>query len=315
MKKVKKQLNTFEQVYEIIKSIPRAKVLTYGIISLMMNRRISAAAVGWALNGLANKKDRKYSMETVPWFRVVNAQGKISTKFPSNVIDKNGQPVKLQRILLENEGILFNEDGSIELSRYLFLPGKKMTKSNEKKRCFGTGNSLYEVYHDTEWAVPSHDDQHLFQMLILEGAQAGLSWETVLKKRSAYKKAFHNFNPKKVATMTDAQLHALTQNPDIIRNRLKIFSARKNAQAFLRIQKEFGSFDAYLWEFVDGKPIINHWKHLKDAPTTTAQSDALSKDLKKRGMSFVGSTIIYAFMQAVGMVNDHSKECWRHSTH
>lgn len=186
-------------------------------------------------------------------------------------------------------------------------------KSNTKKRCFGTGNKLFEKYHDTEWAVPSHDDTHLFEMLILEGAQAGLSWETILKKRKGYRKAFHNFSPHKVAAMTDKQLEALTQNPDIIRNRLKIFAARKNAQAFLQIQKEFGSFDAYVWKFVDGKPIINHWKSLKDAPTTTAQSDALSKDLKKRGMSFIGSTIIYAFMQAIGMVNDHSKECWRYN--
>lgn len=188
-----------------------------------------------------------------------------------------------------------------------------MAKLNEKKRCFGTGNPLYEVYHDTEWGIPSHDDQHLFEMLILEGAQAGLSWETVLNKRAGYKKAFHNFNPKKVAAMTDAQLEALRQNPDIIRNRLKIAAARKNALAFLAIQKEFGSFDAYLWKFVDGKPIINHWKHLSSAPTTTAQSDALSKDLKKRGMTFVGSTIMYAYMQAVGMANDHAKDCWRYS--
>lgn len=182
---------------------------------------------------------------------------------------------------------------------------------NIKKRCFGTSNELYEIYHDTEWGTPSHDDQHLFEMLILEGAQAGLSWETVLKKRKGYKKAFHNFNPKKVAAMTDKELQALTQNPDIIRNRLKIAAARKNAKAFLEIQKEFGSFDTYVWKFVKGKPIINHWKSLKDAPTTTEQSDALSKDLKKRGMSFVGSTIMYAFMQAVGMVNDHAKDCWR----
>ena len=149
-------------------------------------------------------------------------------------------------------------------------------------------------------------------MLILEGVQAGLSWETVLKKRQGYRKAFHNFNPYKVAAMSDKELGTLLKNPDIIRNRLKISAARKNAQAFVQIQKEFGSFDAYVWKFVNGKPIINHWKHLKDAPTKTAESDELSKDLKKRGMSFVGSVIIYAFMQAVGMVYDHSKDCWRY---
>jgi len=186
-------------------------------------------------------------------------------------------------------------------------------KSSEKKRCFGTGNKIYEVYHDTEWGTPSHDDQHLFEMLVLEGAQAGLSWETVLKKREGYRKAFHNFNPRKVAAMTDKDLEALTKNPDIIRNRLKIKAARTNAQAFLQIQKEFGSFDAYVWNFVDGKPIINHWEHLSDAPASTPESNALSKDLKKRGMTFVGSVIIYAFMQAVGMVYDHSKDCWRYN--
>lgn len=147
-------------------------------------------------------------------------------------------------------------------------------------------------------------------MLVLEGTQAGLSWQTILKKREGYRKAFHRFNPNKVAAMSDEELEALMQDPDIIRNRLKIFSARKNAHVFLQIKKEFGSFDAYVWKFVDGKPIVNHWKHLKDAPAKTPQSDELSKDLKKRGMSFVGSIIIYAFMQAIGMVNDHSKDCW-----
>jgi DNA-3-methyladenine glycosylase I len=185
-------------------------------------------------------------------------------------------------------------------------------KLKDKKRCFGTGDELLAAYHDKEWGTASHDDQHLFEMLILEGVQAGLSWETVLKKRQGYRKAFHNFNPYKVAAMSDKELGTLLKNPDIIRNRLKISAARKNAQAFVQIQKEFGSFDAYVWKFVNGKPIINHWKHLKDAPATTAESDELSKDLKKRGMSFVGSVIIYAFMQAVGMVYDHSKDCWRY---
>ncbi len=181
-----------------------------------------------------------------------------------------------------------------------------------KKRCFGgeVGKEFYAHYHDSEWGIPSHDDQHLFEMLILEGAQAGLSWETVLKKREGYRKAFQNFDPKKVAYFTDEDLEALCKNPAIIRNRLKIFSARQNALIFLKIVQEFGSFDRYLWPFVHGKPIVNHRKSLKDTPTTTPESDALSKDLKKRGMNFVGSTIIYSFMQAVGMVNDHVTDCW-----
>lgn len=183
-----------------------------------------------------------------------------------------------------------------------------------KSRCFGgkPGQEYYAHYHDNEWGIPAHDDKHLFEMLILEGAQAGLSWETILKRREGYRKAFHNFDPRKVAHITDEQLEALRQNPEIIRNRLKIYAARTNAQAFLKIQQEFGSFDKYVWSFVNGTPIINQWQTLRDAPNTTPQSDALSKDLKKRGMTFVGSTIMYAFMQAIGMVNDHPVTCWRH---
>lgn len=177
------------------------------------------------------------------------------------------------------------------------------------KRCFGEGNALYAKYHDEEWGVPVHDDRHLFEMLILEGAQAGLSWETILKRREGYRKAFHHFNLIKVASMSDQELNLLLHNENIIRNRLKIYSTRKNAQVFLHIQKEFGSFDRYLWAFVEGKPLINHWKKFQDIPTTTKESDALSKDLKKRGMTFVGSTIIYAYMQAVGLVYDHLTDC------
>ncbi len=183
-----------------------------------------------------------------------------------------------------------------------------------KKRCFGgePGKEFYAEYHDHEWGVPSHDDQHLFEMLILEGAQAGLSWETILKKRKGYRKAFHQFDPAKVAAMSDDELEVLRQNPEIIRNRLKIYGTRQNAWVFLQIQKEFGSFDRYVWSFVNGKPIKNHWHQFEDVPITLPESDALSKDLKKRGMTFVGSTIIYAYMQAVGMVNDHLTECWRY---
>lgn len=190
-----------------------------------------------------------------------------------------------------------------------------VTGADGKKRCFGgeAGKEFYADYHDREWGIPLHDDTRLFELLILEGAQAGLSWETVLKKREGYRKAFHHFDPVKVAAMDDEELKALCQNPEIIRNKLKIFSARQNAQVFLTIQKEFGSFDRYIWSFVNGKPIINQHKRLKDIPPTSPQSDALSKDLKKRGMKFVGSTIIYAYMQAVGMVNDHLADCWCHS--
>jgi DNA-3-methyladenine glycosylase I len=184
----------------------------------------------------------------------------------------------------------------------------------EKTRCFGgePGKEFYAHYHDHEWGIPLHDDQRLFELLILEGAQAGLSWETILKKREGYRKAFYNFDPQKVAKMTDAELEKLLHNPEIIRNRLKVFGTRKNAVSFLTIQKEFGSFDKYLWDFVYHQPIKNNWKSFKDVPASTAVSDALSKDLKKRGMTFVGSTIIYAFMQAVGMVNDHLIGCWRY---
>lgn len=183
-----------------------------------------------------------------------------------------------------------------------------------KVRCFGgeLGKEFYADYHDARWGIPAHDDQYLFEMLILEGAQAGLSWETILKRQGGYRKAFHNFDPAKVALMDDAELENLCNNSEIIRNRLKIYSARKNAQQFLKIQKEFGSFDKYVWSFVNGKPIINKWNRMQDIPAKTKESEQLSEDLKKRGMTFVGPTIMYAFMQAIGMVNDHITECWRY---
>lgn len=185
-------------------------------------------------------------------------------------------------------------------------------KSSLKKRCFGglPGQDLYAEYHDYEWGIPSHDDTRLFEMLILEGAQAGLSWETILKRREGYRQAFHHFDPNKVASMSDHELDMLLQNEKIIRNRLKVYAARQNARVFLKIQKEFGSFDRYVWGFVNGKPIVNYWKQKEDVPVTTLESEALSKDLKKRGMTFVGPTIIYAYMQAVGLVNDHLADCW-----
>lgn len=182
--------------------------------------------------------------------------------------------------------------------------------NDNKRRCFGSEKTFYAKYHDNEWGIPVHDDRILFEFLILEGAQAGLSWETVLKKREGYHKAFHKFDPVKVSKMSDDSLEALRENPAIIRNRLKIYATRRNAEVFLKIQKEYGSFDKYLWDFVDGKPLINAFDNFKDVPVTTEISDRLSKDLKKRGMTFVGSTIMYAYMQAVGMVNDHLTSCW-----
>jgi DNA-3-methyladenine glycosylase I len=184
-----------------------------------------------------------------------------------------------------------------------------------KKRCFGNGagKEFYADYHDNQWGMPVHDDMLLFEMLILEGAQAGLSWETILKRRAGYQKAFYNFDPNTVAMMTDDELEALRNNSDIIRNKLKIYSARKNAQVFLKIQQECRSFDKYIWEFVDGKPIVNHYNQMQEVPDTTSISDAISQNLKNRGMSFVGSTIIYAYMQAIGMVNDHITSCWKYN--
>lgn len=183
-----------------------------------------------------------------------------------------------------------------------------------KKRCFGgrPNQDLYAKYHDNEWGVPVYDDQKLFEFLVLEGAQAGLNWETVLKKREGYRNAFLDFDPIRVARMSDAKLEKLREDSSIIRNKLKINSARNNAKVFLEIQQEFGSFSAFLWQFVDNKPIVNKWPNLSKVPASTPESDNLSKALKQRGMSFVGSTIMYAYMQAVGLVNDHVKGCWKH---
>src|SRR5271168_1578347 len=172
-------------------------------------------------------------------------------------------------------------------------------------RCPWPVDDLYIVYHDTEWGVPLHDDRTLFEFLVLEGAQAGLSWHIVLKKRENYRKAFDQFDPQKVARYNAAKLAKLLANPGIIRNRLKIASAVQNAKAFLAVQEEFGSFDRYIWRFVEGRPIVNHPRSMKDVPARTSVSDAMSKDLKQRGFNFVGSTICYANMQAIGMVNDH----------
>lgn len=183
-----------------------------------------------------------------------------------------------------------------------------------KKRCDWAEGQFeeYVKYHDDEWGVPVHDDQTHFEFLILEGAQAGLSWATILKRRSGYKKAFANFDVQKVAQFDEAKIQELLQDEGIIRNQLKVRSVVNNAQRFIEVQKEFGSFDKYIWSFVGGRPIANHWKSMREVPATTKESDALSKDLKKRGFKFVGSTIIYAHMQACGLVNDHTTDCFRY---
>lgn len=182
----------------------------------------------------------------------------------------------------------------------------------EKTRCPWPVDELYINYHDTEWGVPVHDDRMLFEFLILEGAQAGLSWHTILKKRENYRKAFDHFDPQKVARYNEARLARLLADPGIVRNRLKIAAAVRNAKAFLAVQEEFGSFDRYIWRFVGGQPIINHRRSMKEVPASTPESDAMSRDLKQRGFTFVGSTICYAQMQATGMVNDHLVTCFRH---
>ena len=183
----------------------------------------------------------------------------------------------------------------------------------EKTRCpWCLGFDQYKKYHDEEWGVPVHDDKIHFEFLILEGAQAGLSWSTILKKREGYRKAFADFDPHQVARFSEKKLEKILLDPGIVRNRLKVYAAVSNAKQFLKVQKEFGSFDKYIWQFVGGKPIVNKRKTLKEVPATTPESDALSKDLIKRGFKFVGSTVIYAHMQACGLVNDHLIDCWRY---
>ncbi len=186
--------------------------------------------------------------------------------------------------------------------------------NKDKNRCPwpGTIHQAYIDYHDQEWGVPIHDDRKQFEFLILEGAQAGLSWWTVLNKRENYRRLFAQFDPEKVARFTEKRIEKLLADPGIIRNRQKINAAVINAKAFLEVREEFGAFDRYIWQFVDGRPIQNRWRRLPDIPATTPESDALSKDLKRRGFKFVGSTIVYAHMQATGMVNDHLVRCFRH---
>jgi DNA-3-methyladenine glycosylase I len=181
-------------------------------------------------------------------------------------------------------------------------------------RCAWARTPLSIGYHDNEWGVPVHDDVVLFEFLTLEGAQAGLSWETILKKRAAYREAFAGFEPARVARFTPARIERLLQDPSIVRNRLKVLSTVTNANAFLRVQREFGSFDAYVWRFVGGAPRLNAWRSVREVPAKTTESDALSRDLLRRDFKFVGSTICYAFMQAVGLVNDHVVDCFRYNS-
>lgn len=183
---------------------------------------------------------------------------------------------------------------------------------DELQRCGWANGELYIAYHDQEWGVPTHDDRRLFEFLLLEGAQAGLSWITILKKRENYRRAFEQFDPEKIARYDARRIQRLLKDEGLVRNRLKIESAVRNARAFLAVQDEFGSFDKYVWQFVGGKPLRNRWTSMKEVPARTLESDALSKDLARRGFNFVGTTICYAFMQAVGMVNDHIKGCFRY---
>jgi len=182
------------------------------------------------------------------------------------------------------------------------------------KRCRWANDASQEMtrYHDEEWGVPAHDDRHLFELLILEGAQAGLAWATILNKRAGYRRAFDDFDAEKVARYTDREIDRLLKNPAIVRNRLKVRAAVANARAFLKVQASFGSFSDYLWQFVGNRPIQNRWHRFEDIPTSTPESDAMAKNLKKRGFQFVGTTICYAYMQAIGMVNDHTIDCFRH---
>jgi DNA-3-methyladenine glycosylase I len=187
------------------------------------------------------------------------------------------------------------------------------TGGDPMKRCAWAKDELSIRYHDEEWGVPVRDDRRWFEFLVLEGAQAGLSWDTILRKRENYRRAFADFDPAVIARFNAARIEKLLDNPGIVRNRLKVTSVVRNAQAFLKIQDELGSFDVYIWRFVDGQPLRNTWRSLADVPARTETSDALSKDLKRRGFTFVGSTICYALMQATGLVNDHLVGCFRHS--
>ena len=226
-------------------------------------------------------------------------------------------PIKTKTLNKSSESKLAVIDTKGELGKPICKKSISNNSTNiftmkNKKRCEWCGdNPLYITYHDEEWGEPVHDDRALFEMLLLECAQAGLSWITILKKRESYRKAYDNFDAKKIAKYTPAKQAKLLQNPGIVRNKLKVNAFVVNARKFLEVQKEFGSFDKYIWQFTGGKTIFNKPKTIKDVPATTPESDAMSKDLKKRGFKFTGPTICYAFMQACGMVDDHVNDCWK----
>jgi DNA-3-methyladenine glycosylase I len=183
----------------------------------------------------------------------------------------------------------------------------------DKIRCFWCGTDrLYLSYHDKEWGVPVHDDRALFEMLNLEGAQAGLNWLLILQRRENYRLLFDNFDAERIARYTDEKMESILIDPRIIRNRLKVFAVRSNAVAYLKVKEEYGSFDGYIWRFVGGKPVVNRWRRIEEIPSSTPESDAMSRDLKRRGFTFIGTTVCYAFMQSVGMVNDHTTDCFRY---
>ncbi len=242
--------------------------------------------------------------ETRSYAEVAVAIGK-PTAFRAVALANGANPfvivVPCHRVI-NSSGALGGYGGGIERKEWLL--------QHERVRCFGSGKELYADYHDREWGVPVHEDRLLFEMLVLEGAQAGLSWETVLKKRDEYRRVFYQFDPVQVAEMSDGELDLVLENPGVIRNRLKIYAVRQNARVFLQVQGEWGSFARYVWGFVGDKPVVTRRKSLKEVPVSTAVSEALSKDLQRRGMTFVGPTIMYAFMQAVGLVDDHLEGCW-----
>ena len=269
---------------------------TRGLSALAGLRNLGPASIQWLTAiGVRNRRDLKL-LGSIDAYRLLKSQGYNASL----------------NLVYAIEGALRDCDWK-HLPAKLKATLKAHVADAKKPRCAWPSNDpLMLRYHDQEWGVPVHDDRKHFEFLILEGAQAGLSWRTVLHKREGYRKAFANFDPRRVARFDARRVKTLMLNAGIIRNRLKIESAITNAQAFLAIQKEFGSFDRYVWRFVGGRPIVNRWKTLRELPVSTPESDALSADLKKRGFRFVGSTIIYAHMQATGMVNDHPVDCYRH---
>ena len=279
-------ISFFQEVYGLVERVPHGKVVSYGQIAQELGRPGAAREVGRAM---------RFCPEHLPWQRVVMSDGSIT----------GGDHAEMRSALLESEDVAFLPDGRVDMKAcgFSFHPGQI--------RCGWVGGiPEFVEYHDKEWGQPVHDDHKLFEMLILEGMQAGLSWLTVLKKREAFRQAFDGFDPHKVMLYDNTKIEELMADQGIIRNRLKINSAVINARLFLEVAEKYGSFDKFIWGYVDYTPIINRPKKTEDIPATTPLSDKISKDLKKMGFKFVGSTIIYAFMQATGMVDDHAKDCF-----